>query len=172
VTTKVERVASREAGPWLPGLLLGIGLGGFVDGIVLHQILQWHHMLTDAGFPPTSVENLEDNTLADGLFHGLTWAAVAVGIWLLWRREQGERRWADSGRALAGWMLVGWGGFNFVEGVVDHHVLGIHHVRDDVADALPWDLGFLGLGVVLVIGGLLLVRAARRGTPRPPAPAY
>jgi nucleoside-diphosphate kinase len=29
-----------------PGILLGIGLGGFVDGIVLHQMLQWHHMLT------------------------------------------------------------------------------------------------------------------------------
>jgi uncharacterized membrane protein len=27
---------------------LGIGLGGFVDGIVLHQILQWHHMSTAA----------------------------------------------------------------------------------------------------------------------------
>jgi uncharacterized membrane protein len=32
-----------------PGILLGIGLGGFVDGIVLHQILQWHHMLTSEG---------------------------------------------------------------------------------------------------------------------------
>ena len=28
------------------GIVLGIGLGGFFDGIVLHQILQWHHMLT------------------------------------------------------------------------------------------------------------------------------
>lgn len=28
------------------GFLLGIGFGGFVDGIVLHQLLQWHHMLT------------------------------------------------------------------------------------------------------------------------------
>jgi hypothetical protein len=25
---------------------MGVGLGGFVDGILLHQILQWHHMLT------------------------------------------------------------------------------------------------------------------------------
>jgi uncharacterized membrane protein len=41
------------------GVLLGLGLGGFVDGIVLHQILQWHHMLTDYGdydrFPPGTV---------------------------------------------------------------------------------------------------------------------
>ena len=33
----------------LAGILLGVGLGWFVDGIVLHQILQWHHMLTDYG---------------------------------------------------------------------------------------------------------------------------
>jgi uncharacterized membrane protein len=25
---------------------MGIGFGGFIEGIVLHQILQWHHMLS------------------------------------------------------------------------------------------------------------------------------
>jgi uncharacterized membrane protein len=39
--------------PKLPAFLMGIGLGGFIDGIVLHQILQWHHMLTgDNGAEP------------------------------------------------------------------------------------------------------------------------
>jgi uncharacterized membrane protein len=146
---------------WLPGVLLGIGLGGFVDGIVLHQILQWHHMLTDRGFPPTTVENLEDNTLADGLFHGLTWVAVAAGIWLLWRHDHAGWRWAESGLALLGWMLVGWGVFNLVEGVIDHHILTIHHVRDDVENKLAWDLGFLGFGVALVVVGLVIARHAR-----------
>src|SRR5215212_10407320 len=32
-----------------PGVVLGLGLGGFVDGIVLHQVLQWHHMRTGEG---------------------------------------------------------------------------------------------------------------------------
>src|SRR5215203_5499138 len=50
------------------GILLG--LGGFFDGIVLHQILQWHHMLTSAGYPADSVENLNINTFLDGIFHG------------------------------------------------------------------------------------------------------
>lgn len=162
MASDIQSVGTREAGPWLPGLLLGIGLGGFVDGIVLHQLLQWHHMLTARkGFAPVSVENLEDNTFADGLFHGLTWVAVAIGIWLLWRRNREGWSWADSGRALFGWMFVGWGTFNLVEGVIDHHILSIHHVRDDIAEALPWDLGFLGVGVLLVTGGLLLVRSDR-----------
>jgi len=142
-----------------------------VDGIVLHQILQWHHMLTGrAGFAPTSVDNLKENTVADGLFHAFTWLAVACGIWLLWRRDKGSWRWAESGHALTGWIIVGWGAFNLVEGIVDHEILGIHHVRDDVANHLPWDLGFLGFGALLVLLGLALARAsptrvgAARGT--------
>src|SRR5688500_5971320 len=35
------------------GLPYGVGVGGFVDGILLHQILQWHHMVSDVDdFPP------------------------------------------------------------------------------------------------------------------------
>ena len=143
------------------GLLLGAGLGGFVDGIVLHQILQWHHLLTDYGshasFPATTVASLETNTLWDGLFHAATWVASLAGVLLLWR--SGSER--GTTRSLVGLMLVGWGAFNLVEGVVDHHVLTIHHVRDDVANPLPWDLGFLVLGALLVAGGLALRRRDR-----------
>ena len=63
------------------GILLGLGLGGFVDGIVLHQILQWHHMLTATGdHPADTVAGLEANTLADGLFHAATWVFVVAGM--------------------------------------------------------------------------------------------
>jgi uncharacterized membrane protein len=152
---EAPRAVSR---PRAPGILLGIGLGGFVDGIVLHQILQWHHMLTSEGsFPPTNVHDLETNTLWDGLFHAATWVAVAVGIYILWRRTT-TWRWAISGRAFFGWMLVGWGLFNLAEGVVDHQILGIHHVRDDLGGPLSWDLGFLAFGALLLVGGWLLAR--------------
>ena len=65
-------------------VLLGLGLGGFFDGIVLHQILQWHHMVTSAGYPADTVENLELNTLLDGLFHTSTYIMTGVGLGLLW----------------------------------------------------------------------------------------
>jgi uncharacterized membrane protein len=146
--------------PRAPGILLGIGLGGFVDGIVLHQILQWHHMLTSEGsYPKTTVAGLETNTLWDGLFHAATWVAVAVGIYILWRRTT-EWRWAISGRAFVGWLLVGWGLFNLVEGIVDHHILTIHHVREGAnINETAWDLAFLGFGALLVVGGWLLARS-------------
>jgi uncharacterized membrane protein len=87
----------------LAGLLLGVGLGGFVDGIVLHQILQWHHLLTSEGsYPATTVAGLEANTLADGLFHAATWLAVALSLWLLWRRREATHE-PVIGRTLVGW---------------------------------------------------------------------
>ncbi len=134
-----------------PGLLLGVGLGGFVDGIVLHQILQWHHMLTERGY------DLRVQTLADGLFHGATWVAVLIGLLWLWRRVSGvrPRPWA----ALIGPMLAGWGLFNLAEGIVDHHILRVHHVRSG-PDALWWDLAFLAFGGLLLGIGLWLHRGA------------
>src|SRR3712207_9541682 len=77
--------AARRAIAW-PGILLGLGLGGFVDGIVLHQLLQWHHLIssTERG-PMDTVAGLEANTLADGIFHSATWLLTGAGVWWLWR---------------------------------------------------------------------------------------
>ena len=144
------------------GVLLGVGLGGLFDGIVLHQLLQWHHMLTDHGdyadrFPPGTVTDLQDNTLADGLFHVAALVLTVVGMAMLYRAAR--RGWTLTVPTLIGALLAGWGLFNIVEGLVDHHLLSVHHVRDDVADPLWWDVGFLALGVALVVVGLLLVRS-------------
>jgi uncharacterized membrane protein len=142
-----------------PGLLLGAGLGGLVDGIVLHQILQWHHMLSSTGdHPVTSVRGLEANTLWDGLFHAAAWLLVTAGLIALWR-VTARRRARGGGSALTGSILVGWGVFNLVEGVVNHHVLGIHHVRAG-SNELVYDLLFLAAGIVLVAGGIVLYRRA------------
>ena len=143
-----------------PAVLLGVGLGGFVDGIVLHQIFKWHHMLSETdAYPPTTLANLEVNVLADGLFHAVTWIVVAIGLAALWSRAR-RGGWVWPGRALLGWMAVGWGVFNVIEGVVDHHLLRIHRVNPNAADPLLWDLGFLAFGVALIVGGWLLQRSA------------
>ena len=133
---------------------MGIGLGGFVDGIVLHQIFQWHHMLTHQE-AATTVVGLELNTLVDGFFHVATWLFVLAGsIVMLGSWRQGRQ--APNLPFHAGLLLAGWGVFNLVEGVVNHHVLELHHVRDDLGAPLSWDLGFLALGVLLVLAGWLL----------------
>jgi uncharacterized membrane protein len=147
--------------PKLPGFVMGLGLGGFLDGIVLHQVLQWHHLLTGeaGGEPMDTVAGLEANTLADGVFHLATWVLVVLGTSLAilaWQRGELSPPW----RTQVGLLLTGWGVFNLVEGVIDHQLLGIHHVRDDLGGPLGWDLGFLAFGVVLVAAGAALVRAA------------
>ena len=151
-----------RAGARTPWLVLGIGLGGFVDGIVLHQVLQWHHLVS-ASTPPATLDALERNTLADGFFHAATWVTVLAGVLGLaaaWRSGA-----APVGRrAQAGLLLAGWGLFDLVEGVVDHHLLQVHHVRDDLGGPLSWDLGFLALGLAQLVAGLLLARTDRQPT--------
>ena len=143
------------------GVVLGLGIGGFFDGIVLHQILQWHHLLSDANYyPPTTLENLQINTLADGLFHAATWSLTLVGLFMFWNVYQ-HRRAALSTRVFIGAMLMGWGIFNLVEGIINHHILGIHHVRPG-ADQAVWDIGFLVWGGLMLIGGWLLTRDGER----------
>jgi uncharacterized membrane protein len=146
--------ATTTTPPKLPAFLMGIGLGGFIDGILLHQILQWHHMLTgeSGGKSMETVAGLRANTLADGLFHLTTWIFVAVAAYLTVRAWQ-RRELAPPWRVHFGLLLAGWGVFNVVEGLIDHQVLGIHHVRDDLGGPLGWDLAFLGLGVALVLVG-------------------
>lgn len=144
------------------GVVLGLGFGGFVDGIVLHQILQWHHMLTEAGFPPDSVPNLQINTRADGLFHALTWVISLVGLVMLYRATVG-RQYRPSGRILAGAMIMGWGIFNVVEGLLNHYILGIHHVRPGPNQGL-YDIAFLVGGVALALVGWLISKSRERET--------
>lgn len=145
------------------GTLLGIGMGGFVDGILFHQLLQLHNMLSarypKTGVPPeTAVVNIEINMFWDGLFHTLTWTMTALGLALLWRvAKRGEV--PLSTRAFVGSLTLGWGLFNLVEGIIDHHVLNIHHVIE-AANHLVWDVAFLGSGVVLIAFGLWLIRTA------------
>lgn len=141
-----------------PGLLLGAGLGGFVDGILLHQILRWHHLLTDR---PGA--DLTANLVADGLFHAATWFAVFGGLLWLWQRAQGRSRdlpWS----ALIGPLLAGWGLFNLIEGLVNHHLLTLHHVRAG-AHQTWYDVGFLTLGALLVITGTATYRRSRAARP-------
>jgi uncharacterized membrane protein len=160
--TATTRARRAETGgrppPKVSGLLFGLGLGGFVDGIVLHQILQWHHMVSNVDeFPTTTVAGLEVNTFADGFFHVVTWFLVlggSVTAISAWRQGRLAPNWSFH----FGLVLAGWGIFNLVEGVLDHHILGVHHVRDDLGGPRSWDIGFLVLGAQLTVGGWLLHR--------------
>ncbi len=153
------------------GVLFGVGLGGFVDGIVLHQILQWHHLVSDTGDHPVStVPGLEANTLADGLFHVVAWLFVVVASVVTIAQWRSDRR-APSWSWHVGGALIGWGLFNVVEGLVNHQILGIHHVRDDLGAPVSWDMAFLIFGLLLVVAGRVLQKRSLARTRTAPSAA-
>jgi len=141
------------------GTLLGIGMGGFVDGILFHQLLQFHSMLS-AQVTRTTVAGLEINMFWDGLFHVLTWTMTALGLALLWKAVQ-RRDVPLSTKTLVGSMALGWGLFNLVEGIIDHHLLHIHHVTE-TENHLIWDLAFLASGLLLIGIGATMISAGRK----------
>jgi uncharacterized membrane protein len=115
-------------------------------------------MLSSEGCcPATTVRGLELNTVADGLFHLTTVLLLLLGTTLLWRRIH-DRLVPWSGWQLCGLGLEGWGLFNMVEGLVDHQILGVHHVHGG-PHQFEYDMAFLVFGAILILAGHLLARA-------------
>lgn len=141
------------AGGWL-----GFALGGFFDGILLHQILQWHHLLSALEGPRFA--DLRVQVLADGMFHALMYVIALVGLWLLWR-SRAALATEGAGRTVAAGALLGFGLWHVADAVLSHWLLGIHRIRMDSEVPLLWDLGW----VVVFGGGMMALGlwAARRG---------
>ena len=115
--------------------------------------------MTSAGYPPDTVENLKINTFWDGIFHASTYVFTALGLYILWRYSRKNHiRW--SGKLLPGTFLIGFGIFNLVEGIIDHHLLNVHHVVERLGVS-TWDFAFLGSGVVFILIGWMIIRSGR-----------
>ena len=143
------------------GLLLGLGLGGFVDGIALHQIAQWHSMFS-AKVPPETMHAMKFNMRADGWFHAAAFMLTLAGLLLLYRSARQGKHFPST-RWFTGLLIGGWGAFNLVEGVINHHILNLHHVRDLPMHVPAYDYAFLLIGGIGFIAlGWFLTRAQGR----------
>jgi uncharacterized membrane protein len=150
----------RSSKATVAGILMGIGMGGFVDGIVLHQIFQWHNMVSN-WIPPTTMEAMNINMVWDGIFHAFVWVVTLVGILMLWSAAY-RRDAIPSLQSLVGQLILGWGLFNLVEGIIDHQILAVHYVRQ-VPNYTVYNLTFLAVGGVLfILIGWMLMKAGRR----------
>lgn len=143
------------------GLVLGFGLSMFFDGIVFHQLLQWHHLVSFRD-PVITTAALQQQVFWDGVFHSAAYVVMALGLVLLWRAAAGMPI-AKSRRMLLGYLLVGFGGFNIVDSIVSHGLLQLHHVRDDTPNWLVYDIVFFFIAGVLVTAiGWWLTRSPPR----------
>ncbi|WP_106207234.1 DUF2243 domain-containing protein [Kineococcus rhizosphaerae] len=134
---------------------MGVGLAGFLDETVFHQLLHWHHFYDRS----TSTAGL----VSDGWFHAGSWLAVVAGLFLF--ADLQRRRVTDRRRVVAG-TLLGWGGFQLYDGLVQHKALGLHQIRYGV-DLLAYDLVWNGAGLLAVLAGVVVLRRRRR-VPGPP----
>jgi uncharacterized membrane protein len=131
-------------------LLVGIGFGALLDGFVLHQLLQWHH-LWSRRTPNTTLSGLEYNTLADGIFHTAFLVVLLVGLALMIGRRV-------QPRPLLGLLLAGWGIFHVMDQIVFHLILRAHHIREGVANPELYDWGFFTIGLALIALGVATLR--------------
>ena len=144
------------------GFILGVGLGGFADGIVLHQLLQWHHMIcTTATCEVHTLADFKRQTFQDGLFHLAMWLTVIAGVAMLFR-AMAHSPIEPRGTTLLGSIFVGWGCFNIIEGIIDHQILGIHHVIAGSPHQLTADIAFLVVSLVLALLGGVLCASGRK----------
>jgi uncharacterized membrane protein len=107
---------------------------------------------------PDSVAALRVQITQDGYFHLAVWLLTIAGVVLLFRAAR-RQTLAGLGRALLGSVLAGWGVFNVVEGLIDHHLLGLHHVRPGHPHELLFDLLFLAFGLALIGLGRLIMKS-------------
>lgn len=144
----------------LPAFVLGFGLSGFFDGIMLHQVLRWHHLMSLV--PGDAFRDIGTQILFDGLFHVLMYAITAAGLWLLWRRRVALRD-AGAAPAVIGGALLGFGAWNVVDVGFFHWTLGIHRIRVGVPHPMLYDIGWLAVfGLAFLLAGVLVLR---RGAP-------
>src|SRR4051812_24249980 len=106
--------------PALAAAIIGFALGGFFDGIMLHQVLQWHHFLSLKG--DEAWRDIRMQILADGLFHVAVYALTLLGLGLLWRAR--GRLGGTRGLRLSGWALLGFGIWQVVDVVGFHWIIG------------------------------------------------
>lgn len=130
----------------ISGVLFGIGVAAFIDEAVFHQLLHWHHFY-DRATP-------EIGLVSDGLFHALSWFATVAALFLV--ADLNRRRAFRPMRWWAG-VLVGAGGFQLYDGLIQHKLMGLHQIRY-VPDIAPYDLAWNVVAVVLLLVGLALVR--------------
>lgn len=146
------------------GFALGFGFGGFFDGILLHQVLQWHHLLSALEGP--AFQDIRVQILADGLFHILMYVVAMIGLWLLWRTRR-EFSLPGADRIMLSMALIGFGVWHVADGILSHWILGIHRIRMDVENKLFWDLlWFFVFGLFFIAAGLWMRRKNGRGDGR------
>jgi uncharacterized membrane protein len=133
------------------GILLGLGLVAFIDETVFHQILHWHHFYDKS--------TTEIGLVSDGLFHAFSWFATIGSLFMF---ADLRRRNAVYLTRWWGGVLLGAGGFQLYDGIIQHKLMRLHQIRYNV-EIFPYDLTWIILSVAMVAAGVILLVRTRQG---------
>src|SRR5690606_6009041 len=100
------------------------------------------------------------NMFWDGVFHFFCLLVVLTGVILFWQLLK-RKDVHYSGKLLIGGLLSGWGLFNIVEGIIDHHILKLHNVMEFSPNHDTGNYIFLGISVLMIIIGYALVKSVK-----------
>lgn len=132
-------------------MILGIGLMGAADTILFHQLLQWHNFYTDT----TEYWRI----FSDGLFHAFTATMLFLGALRLWEQRVEASRILSSLPLWSG-ILMGMGGFQLFDGIVNHKILRLHQIREDAENMLPYDVAWNLFALFVLLTGWYVWRRA------------
>ena len=133
----------------LSGVLFGIGVAAFVDEVVFHQILHWHHFYDRS--------TMEIGLVSDGLFHAFGWFAAVAALFVVADRRRRQLLWW---KRWIGGVLLGAGGFQLYDGTVQHKLLELHQIRYGV-DVTPYDVAWNVIALAFVVAGVVVLVRAR-----------
>ncbi|WP_058305949.1 DUF2243 domain-containing protein [Gracilibacillus massiliensis] len=134
----------------LSGILFGLGIVAFVDEVIFHQLLHWHHFYDQS---TTSI-----GLISDGLFHAFSWFATIGGLFMF---ADLRRRAAFVKHKWWGGILLGGGGFQLYDGIIQHKLMRIHQIRY-VENVIIYDIIWNVIAVGMILIGLILL--TRKGT--------
>ena len=128
------------------GFIFGIGLAGFIDEIVFHQFLQWHHFYDQM--------TKEIGLLSDGILNSICGFFIIFGLFLL---ADARRKYQTDWVFWIGRTLMGMGSFQFYDGIINHKVLRMHQIRY-VDNVLTYDIIWLIVAVCMIVIGFFMSR--------------
>jgi len=128
------------------GILFGLGTVAFIDEVVFHQLLHWHHFY-DLSTPSIGL-------VSDGLFHAFSWFATVFALFLVAdlrkRNAWDKKRWFGA-------ELVGAGLFNLYDGIIQHKMMRIHQIRYDV-EIIYYDVVWNVIAALILVIGLYILK--------------
>lgn len=142
---------------------IGAGLGGILDIIIFHQIFQLHQMLSSK-IGNESYDQLRTNIFWDGFFQLIALILIVGGVISLWRLNENPFT-PRATKTFYGSLLLGWGLFITLEGIICHILLEIHHVIEFGGEdnMLFWDVVHIIVGVAIgAVGKLLISRGKKK----------